>query len=111
MGGGGAGTLLGVTAVEALRRGIILYKESIAEVIFFPIAYLEITLLSLLMLFFLFLRLRFSGGVFSASPRGSSHGEGDVQPARRLIAAYESLGGGSEGGRGVPEGEKDGAGV
>jgi len=110
-GGGGAGTLLGVAAVEALRRAIILYKESIAEVIFFPITYLEATLLSMLMIVFLYLRLRLSGGVFSASPRASAHGERDTQPARRLITAYESLGGGFEGGRGVPEGEEDGAGV
>ena len=110
-GGGDAGTLLGVAAVEALRRVIVLYKESIVEVIFFPIVYLEVVLLSLLMLVFLFLRLRLSGGVFSASPSPSSHGEGDAKPARRLIAAYESLGGGLQGGRGVPEGEEDGAGV
>ncbi len=110
-GGGGAGTLLGVAAVEALRRAIILYKESIGEVIFFPITYLEATLLSMLMIVFLYLRLRLYGDVFSSSPRASAHGERDTQPARRLIATYESLGGGFEGGRGVPEGEEDGAGV
>ena len=110
-GGGGAGTLLGVAAVEALRRAIILYKESIGEVIFFPITYLEATLLSMLMIVFLYLRLRLYGDVFSASPWPSTHGERDAQPARRLIDAYESLGGGFEGRRGVAEGEEDGAGV
>ena len=67
-GGDGAGTLLGVAAVEALRRAIILYKGRILEVIFFPIAYHEVTLLSMLMLVFLFLRLRLSGDVLSTSP-------------------------------------------
>jgi len=110
-GGGGAGTLLGVAAVEALRRAIILYKESIIEVIFFPIVYLEVMLLSLLMLVFLYLRLRLFGGVFSASPWASAHGERDTQPTRRHISADKRLGGGLQGGRGVPEGEKDGAGV
>jgi branched-chain amino acid transport system permease protein len=104
-GGGGAGTLIGVAAVEALRRAIILYKESIGEIIFFPIVYLEVTLLSLLMIVFLFLRLRLSRGVFSESPWASAHGERDTQPARRHISADKSLGGGLQGGHRVPKGE------
>jgi branched-chain amino acid transport system permease protein len=110
-GGGAVGTLLGVAAVEALRRAILVYKYPIMEAIFFPVAYLEATLLSVLMIVFLFLRLRLSGAVFPASPWPSAHGEGDMQPARRLIAAHEGLGGGFEGGRGVPEGEENGTGV
>ncbi len=110
-GGGVAGTLLGVAAVEALRRAIMAYRHHVIEAIFFPVAYLEATLLSVLMIVFLFLRLRLSGAVFSASSRASAHGEGDAQPARRLIAAYEGLGGGFEGGRRVPEGEENSNGV
>jgi hypothetical protein len=70
--------LLGVASVEALRRAIILYKYPIIETIFFPIAYLETMLLSRLILVFLFLRLRLSRGVFSASPWASAHGERDT---------------------------------
>jgi branched-chain amino acid transport system permease protein len=110
-GGGGAGTLIGVAAVEALRRAIILYKESIGEIIFFPIVYLEVTLLSLLMIVFLFLRLRLSRGVFSESPWASAHGERDTQHARWHISADKSLGGGLQGGHRVPEGKENGAGL
>ena len=108
-GGGGVGTLLGVASVEALRRAIILYKYRIIEAIFFPIAYLETMLLSMLLLVFLFLRLRLSGGVFSESPWASAHGERDSQPTRRHISADKRLGGGVKGGCGVPEGEEHGA--
>jgi branched-chain amino acid transport system permease protein len=110
-GGGGVGALLGVASVEALRRAIILYKYRIIEAIFFPIAYLETMLLSLLLLVFLFLRLRLSRGVFSESPWASAHGERDTQPTCRYISADKRLGGGFEGGRGVPEGEEHGAGL
>jgi len=108
-GGSSAGALLGVASVHAFRRAIILYKGSILEIIFFPLAYLEAVLLSMLMLVFLFLRLRLSGGVFSESPWVSAHRERDTQPTRRHISADKRLDGGFEGGRGVPEGEEHGA--
>jgi len=56
--GSDAGALLGVALVDGLRRLIILNKAALTDAIFFPIAYLEQLIYSVLMLVFLILRPR-----------------------------------------------------
>ena len=60
VGGSGSdvGALLGVALVDGLRRLIILNKAALTDAIFFPIAYVEQLIYSVLMLVFLILRPR-----------------------------------------------------
>lgn len=56
--GSGAGALLGVALVDGLRRLIILNRAALTDIIFFPVAYVEQLIYSVLLLVFLILRPR-----------------------------------------------------
>ncbi|MBN2335745.1 branched-chain amino acid ABC transporter permease [Candidatus Bathyarchaeota archaeon] len=56
--GGDAGVFLGVAVIDGLRRLIILNKDALIDTLFFPIAYLERLIYSVLLLAFLMLRPR-----------------------------------------------------
>lgn len=83
VGGSGSdvGALLGVALVAGLRRLIILNRAALTDVIFFPIAYVEQLIYSVLLLVFLILRPR---GLLGEKPTA-------LDMHRRFIEASENV--------------------